>query len=85
MEIVCWVLLAYFLVLLLRVVLSWFPLQPDGVAARAFGLTVTFTEPILGPLRRVLPPLRLGTVALDLSPIVLFFGLRILMGVIGCG
>jgi len=84
-EVICWVLLAYFLVLLLRVVLSWFPLQPDGVAAQAFGLTITLTEPVLGPLRRILPPLRLGNVALDLSPIVLFFGLRILMGLLGCG
>ena len=85
MEVICYVLLAYFLVLLLRVVLSWFPLQPDGMAAQAFGLTITLTEPVLGPLRRILPPLRLGTVALDLSPIVLFFGLRILMGLLGCG
>jgi YggT family protein len=84
-EVICYLLLAYFLALLLRVVMSWFPLQPDGVGAQFYGLTMTLTEPVLGPLRRVLPPLRLGTVALDLSPIVLFFGLRILMGLLGCG
>ena len=66
----------------MRIALSWFPLQPDGVAAQVFGLTVTLTEPLLGPLRRALPPLRLGTVAIDLSPIVVFVGIRILQGVI---
>jgi YggT family protein len=35
-------------------------------------------QPILTPLRRVLPPLRLGGVALDLSPLVLIFGISIL-------
>lgn len=35
-------------------------------------------QPILAPLRRVLPPLRLGGVALDLSPLVLIFGISIL-------
>ena len=85
MGVVCGLLLAYFLVLLLRLVLSWFPLQPDGIAAQFFGLTITLTEPVLGPLRRVLPPLRLGGVALDLSPIVAFIALRILRGILGCG
>ena len=35
-------------------------------------------QPILAPLRRVLPPLRLGGIALDLSPLVLIFGISIL-------
>jgi YggT family protein len=34
-------------------------------------------QPVLGPLRRVLPPLRLGSVALDLSPIVLLLGISL--------
>jgi len=37
-------------------------------------------QPVLGPLRRVLPPLRLGGVALDLSPLVLIIGIQILRG-----
>ena len=36
------------------------------------------------PLRRLLPPIRMGGMALDLSPIVAFFGLSILMGILGC-
>jgi YggT family protein len=79
---ICGLLLAYFLVLLLRIVLSWFPLQPDGIAAQLFGLTITLTEPLLGPLRRALPPVRFGSVAIDLSPIIVFVGIRIVQGLL---
>jgi len=46
------------------------------------GFLYLVTDPVLGPLRRVLPPLRMGAMALDLSPIVAFFGISILMGVL---
>ena len=39
-------------------------------------------EPVLAPIRRALPPLRIGGAGLDLSPLVLFFGIAILRGVI---
>lgn len=84
MGLVCGLLLAYMLVLLVRVVLSWFPLAPDGIGAQVFGLTVTVTEPVLGPLRRALPMLRIGGMGLDLSPILVFFGIQILLGLLGC-
>ena len=58
MGLICGLLLAYMLVLLGRVVLSWFPLAPDGFGAQIYGLTMTLTEPILGPLRRALPRLQ---------------------------
>jgi YggT family protein len=81
---VCGLLLAYLLVLIGRVVLSWFPLAPDGVGAQVFGLTVALTEPVLGPLRRALPFVRIGNMGLDLSPIIAFIGIRILLGLLGC-
>jgi uncharacterized protein YggT (Ycf19 family) len=34
--------------------------------------------PVILPLRRVLPPLRLGGMALDLSPLVLMLGISLL-------
>jgi YggT family protein len=81
---ICGLLLAYMLVLLGRVVLSWFPMAPDGIGAQIYGLTVTLTEPILGPLRRALPFVRIGNMGLDLSPIIVFFGIQILLGLLGC-
>lgn len=41
-------------------------------------------EPLLRPIRKVLPPLRIGGMALDLSPIVVFFGVAILKALIRC-
>ena len=39
-------------------------------------------EPVLAPIRRALPPLRIGGAGLDLSPLVLFVGIAILRGVV---
>jgi YggT family protein len=41
----------------------------------------TVTEPVLGPVRRALPPLG----GFDLSPIVVIFGLQLLSRVIAGG
>jgi len=40
------------------------------------------TEPVLGPVRRAIPAIRLGAVGLDLSPIIVLFGIQILRGFI---
>lgn len=39
-------------------------------------------NPILLPIRRILPPVRVGTMGLDLSPMVLFFAIIILNGIL---
>ena len=49
--------------ILARSILSWFPMNPGNAVT---GVLVGITEPILGPLRRILP--RFGM--LDLSPMV---------------
>jgi len=41
-------------------------------------------NPILVPIRRVLPPLRAGGMGLDLSPLVLFVGIMVLRSILGC-
>ena len=80
----CGLTFAYLLILIVRIAMSWFPLSPDGAAAHVYGLTISLTEPVLGPLRRALPPVRAGNVAFDLSPILVFFGILILQSVLGC-
>jgi YggT family protein len=82
MVIVCLVLTLYFWILLLRVVSSWFPISPQGTAASLVGFLLLVTDPILVPLRAVLPPVRLGSVGLDLSPLVAFFGLMFLQQIL---
>ena len=72
----------YYGILLLRVVSSWFPISPQGTAASLVGFLLLVTDPILVPLRAVLPPVRLGSVGLDLSPLVAFFGLMFLQQIL---
>lgn len=74
---ICVLLQAYTFVLLVRIVLSWFPLS-GGAIVQVYDLLRSLTEPVLEPLRRVLPPVRMGSVALDLSPIVVFLVLQVL-------
>ena len=40
------------------------------------------TDWALEPLRRIIPPVRLGNMALDLSPLVLLFGIQIIQGIL---
>ena len=39
-------------------------------------------DPILRPIRSVVPPVRMGGAALDLSPLILLIGLQILISII---
>jgi YggT family protein len=73
----------YSLAIILRIILSWFPLKSGGVVARIADFLVTITEPILGPLRRILP--RTGVI--DLSPLIALLLLQIVVAgfVLGCG
>jgi YggT family protein len=83
--IVCWIINVYSLLILVRIVLSWFPITSEGVMASVYGALFSATEPVLGAVRRVVPPLRLGAMGLDLSPLIVLFGLRLLGGVLfGC-
>ena len=77
MNIICGLITLYLLVIIVRIVLSWFPIDPDGPIATLHGLLHLLTEPLLGPLRRMLPPVRLGGVGLDLSPIIVIIGLNV--------
>ena len=62
----------YSLVLLVRIVLSWLPNIDRG--NQLVDALYSITEPVLEPVRRAIPPLG----SLDLSPLVVFIGLRLL-------
>jgi YggT family protein len=67
----------YWWVLLAHVIFSWIPRPPEPIMPFVLGVR-RLVEPVVAPLRRVIPPLRLGGIALDLSILVLFFGVAIL-------
>lgn len=65
----------YSLIVLAAVILSWVRLPPDNPIVR---VTSALTEPVLAPIRRVLPDMG----GLDLSPMLLLIALRLLRGVL---
>ncbi len=61
----------YIALIFIRIVLSWIPRMPYNPVLRAVvGFVGDVTDPYLNLFRRILPPVRLGPAALDLSPIV---------------
>jgi YggT family protein len=77
-DILCQLATLYLFALLVRIVLSWFPITPGSFLATVFSFLYTITEPVLGPVRRMIPPIGMG---IDISPIVVLIGIRVLMGV----
>jgi YggT family protein len=85
---VVYVLLYLFLLLLFaRFVMSWVLAygrrwQPGRGAAAALESVWTVTDPPLKALRRVIPPLRIGSVSIDLAALALLVMLYVLFAVV---
>lgn len=74
--------------LIARAVLDWSvvlagPSAPGSLRSRLTRGVFAVTEPILAPVRRVLPPLRAGGMSIDLSFIVVFLAIVLIRGLIG--
>jgi YggT family protein len=86
---VIWLLLWLFFVLLIaRLVLDYIQMfarswRPTGVLLVAAEVIYTITDPPLKALRRLIPPLRLGSITLDLSFLVLVVLVQIGIGLTG--
>ena len=83
MIIVCLALQVFVILIFVRIILSWFPAS-EGLFMTIQNFTFAATEWAMGPLRRVLPPVRLGAAALDLSPLVLLIGITVLRALLRC-
>ncbi len=84
LQFICLLLQLYLFAIFGRVLLSWFPLNPNGAMATVAGFLYTVTDPVMNRVRRVLPAARFGGMALDFSPVVVIFGITILRRII-CG
>ena len=89
MDVVCVVLTAYTLILFIRVLVSWaflFGFRPpySGPLRTVLDLLDDVTEPVLRPLRALIPPIRAGGVGLDLSIIIAFVILAVLRTALNC-
>ena len=67
----------YLILLLIRVLLTWFP-NVDWSKA-PFSILSQLTDPYLNIFRSLIPPLG----GMDFSPILAFFALKILSGLLG--
>jgi YggT family protein len=77
----------YLLIIFARFIMSWVlsygrRWRPGRGAAAALESVWSVTDPPLGALRRVIPPLRIGTASIDLAGIVLLVMLFVLMTVV---
>ena len=71
--------LVYLVLIFVRIIMSWIPRIPyNRVLAGFLKFVSDVTDPYLNLFRRILPPVRMGPGALDLSPIVATFVLIIL-------
>jgi len=58
-----------------RAILSWFPIDPSGPVPQAL---VAITDPIIEPLRRVIPPIGM----IDITPMVAMILLFLISGIL---
>lgn len=83
-SVIGWLLQIFLLVLFARMILSWVPVlvrdwQPRGPMLVAAEIVYSVTDPPLRVLRKVLRPVRIGNIMLDLAFIGLFILVSILM------
>lgn len=86
-DVILFVLYVCILLLLARFVLDWVQLlarswRPRGAVAALCEAIYTVTDPPLRAVRGVIPPIRLGGAALDLSPMILLIGIYVLQIVV---
>jgi YggT family protein len=78
--VLCPIINVYILILLARAVMSWFPIRPGTGAASFLHVLMQLTEPVLAPVRRVIPPAGM----FDISFLVVVIVIEIIHGII-CG
>ncbi len=78
------VLLLFLIALIVRAVLDWTAVLSSGGegVARAREISHRVTEPVIRPVRRVLPPVRIGAVQLDLAFTVVVVATLVLRSVV---
>nr|QEO74775.1 hypothetical protein [uncultured bacterium] len=78
------VLTVFIVVMVIRVVLDWVGVLSNGgtAVARVRRVVYGLTEPVISPVRRVLRPVRVGSLSIDLAFTVVFVAAVILRAVV---
>lgn len=85
MIILAFLLQLFFAALICRLVLDWIQVlarqwRPTGLVLMFAEVIYTVTDPPLKFLRRLIPPLSLGSIRLDLAFLVLMLGVSVALG-----
>jgi YggT family protein len=85
LNILCTLVNVYIFIIFGRIILSWFP-RSTGVLGTIGDVFYGLTEPVLGPVRRLMPMIAVGGMGLDLSPIIVLLVLQIVVKglILGC-
>jgi YggT family protein len=86
-RLILFVLYVALVLIIARFVLDWVQLlarswRPQGWVAALCEALYSITDPPLRAVRGVIPPIRLGGAALDLSPMILLIGIWIVMAIV---
>lgn len=81
------VVMVFIVTLFIRLIFDWIQVfsrdwRPKGILLIVAEAVYTVTDPPIKALRKVLPPLRIGNIALDLAFLVLIFGCSILLNLL---
>ncbi|MEA3511893.1 MAG: YggT family protein [Actinomycetota bacterium] len=76
LRLVIWVIIAW---IVLSYVVSFGRLGFDHPVRRLYEALTKTIEPLMRPIRSVVPPVRIGGAALDLSPLILIIGVNLLL------
>jgi YggT family protein len=79
-DFICLILNLFWLLVLARMVMSWVRISPGTAVASIYSVVFNITEPVLGPLRRMIPPVRMGISAIDVSPIIVIVVIILICG-----
>jgi YggT family protein len=83
-RVVCIILTIYWVIQFARIIMSWFRPPISGIGRTLWDIVHDLTEPVLGLVRGLLPPVRMGMMGLDLSPIIVFVALGVIQAALGC-
>jgi len=80
--IIRWLVLGMLLWIVLSYIVNFGRLGWDHPVRKIYDALSKIIEPLLRPIRAVVPPLRIGGSAVDLSPLILIVGLQLLAGLL---
>lgn len=75
LSVAVWIIIAW---IVLSYVVNFGRLGWDHPVRRLYDALSKVIEPVMRPIRNVIPPLRIGGAALDLSPVILILGIGLL-------